>query len=347
MESEEGRTIVELESLVRTRVHQAVNACLSEKRIGRFYLGRYAVYVSADREVAASQEARRLGRSPQLAEIVPRGQRDAFDIITHVGVEHFLHGRELKEISEEVRDPESRKEIPSTSLHEISRKFLYYLGELHRQSAPALRNFFQAQGGAVWLGDGTLEPGSSVFFGVKEARTGISLCCDKIPSENIGDISRCMREAAALFGTPKRIRHDLSPNISDACEETFPAVPHDVCHYHLLADIGEDLSLAPQNALAKRLRALKLQLRMKDQRSGQTQWLRQNITDPESLSLTEALAQAAKEAGPFNHWLRATRPKLIGRLPTRLIRQEGFINQLLTTYNQHTQARLEHLSPNG
>ena len=60
--SEEGRTVLELEKRVRTRVHQAVNACLTEQWIGRFYLGRYAVYVSADREVAASQEARRLGR---------------------------------------------------------------------------------------------------------------------------------------------------------------------------------------------------------------------------------------------------------------------------------------------
>jgi len=61
-DSHEGRTLEELESRVHTKAHQAVNACLSRGQIGRFYLGRYAVYVSADEEAAASQEARRLGR---------------------------------------------------------------------------------------------------------------------------------------------------------------------------------------------------------------------------------------------------------------------------------------------
>lgn len=60
--SDEGRLVAELEEQVRTRVHQAVGVCLRARRIGRFYWGRNAVYVSAKKEVAASQEARRRER---------------------------------------------------------------------------------------------------------------------------------------------------------------------------------------------------------------------------------------------------------------------------------------------
>jgi len=226
--------------------------------------------------------AQHVYHSPDLDAVVPRGQHYAFDLIAHVGVQHFLRGRKLLDVWEDLCDPKSNKRIPFNSLFELSRKFLYYLGELHRQSGPAIKGFFQVQGSNDWLVDGTLEPGTPVYFGVKEAKSGILLQCRKIPSENVGDISGTMKEAAQLFGVPQRIRHDLSENISTACEETFPGVPHDVCQYHLLSDIGEDLYQGPQNALGKRLRSLRLLVRLKDQRSKQTQWLRQNLQDPET-----------------------------------------------------------------
>jgi hypothetical protein len=52
-----------------------------------------------------------------------------------------------------------------------------------------------------------------------------------------------------------------------------------VCHDHLTSDLGEDLYKIPQEMLRKRLRAMKLQLHLKDQRSSQTQWLRKAIKE--------------------------------------------------------------------
>jgi hypothetical protein len=87
------------------------------------------------------------------------------------------------------------------------------------------------------------------------------------------------RRRTAMVATGP-VLHDLSPTMSGACERALPGVSHFVCHQHLARDVGEDLYEAPQAALCKRLRTLKLQYRLKEQRRGQSEWLRQRSDSP-------------------------------------------------------------------
>jgi hypothetical protein len=147
--------------------------------------------------------------------------------------------------------------------------------------------------------DGTIEPGTPVFFGVKEAYEGIFLGGGKIPTENDRDISNCLIEVAKSYGVPDEILHDLSDRMFNACETAFPGKPHRVCHYHLGRDIGEDLYEVPQKIFSKRLREMKLQLNLKDQRSRQTQWLQKAIKEKElPLILKDLLNGKEKEWTP-------------------------------------------------
>lgn len=59
--------------------------------------------------------------------------------------------------------------------------------------------------------------------------------------------------------------------------------------------MGEDLYEVPQATLCKRLRILKLQYRMKEQRRGQNEWLRQRLDSPSELVLADLLAGRAVE----------------------------------------------------
>ena len=219
--------------------------------------------------------------SPRLATLVPSGARYAYDLIAFAGRKSYLEGRKLTSIHEEIINDHGLPHIPFSSLYDLQRKFLFYLGEVHRQAAPRLKNYFQERGNITWLIDGTIEPGTPVFFGVKEAYEGIFLGGGKIPTENDNDISNCLTEVAKLYGVPDEILHDLSERMFNACEIAFPAKPHRVCHYHLLRDIGDDLYDVPQKMLSKRIRAMKLQLNLKDQRSRQTQWLQRAIKEKE------------------------------------------------------------------
>jgi len=237
--------------------------------------------------------------SPKLANIVPSGARYAYDLIAFVGRKTYLEGRRLKTIHEEVISQHGLPHIPFSSLYDLGRKFLFYLGEVHRQAAPQLKDYLRERGNVTWLIDGTIEPGTPVFFGVKEACEGIFLDSWKIPTENEEDISNCLIEAGKHYGPPDEILHDLSERMFNACETAFPDVPHRVCHYHLASDIGQDLYKVPQEMLSKRLRAMKLQLNLKDQRSRQTQWLRRALKEKE---MPLILKDLLKRRGINNRW---------------------------------------------
>jgi hypothetical protein len=230
-----------------------------------------------------------------LAEIVAPKTKYGFDVLAHVGVETYLRGRSLHDLREELACRQPALEIPLSTLWDQQQRFLFYLGCLHQQAAPGLRNFLAEQAPVTWLLDGTTEPGTAVFLGLEEATHGIFLGNWKIPSENVDDIAPCLRQAADLYGRPERVLHDLSPTMSRACEEALPGVSHFVCHQHLARDIGEDLFEAPQVALCKRVRTLRLQPRLKEQRRGQNEWLRQRLDSPAQLVLAQLLAGHAVE----------------------------------------------------
>ena len=228
--------------------------------------------------------------SPKLMTIVPPGARYAYDLIAFVGRKSYLEGHKLKTIYDEIINQHGLPHIPFSSLYDLQRKFLFYLGEVHRQTAPELKSYLKERGNITWLIDGTIEPGAPVFFGVKEACEGILLGSWKIPTENDNDISNCLIEAAECYGRPDEILHDLSERMFKSCETVFPEIRHRVCHYHLARDLGEDLYKVPQEMLSKRLRAMKLQFTLKDQRSRQTQWLRRSLNEKNmSLMLKDLL----------------------------------------------------------
>jgi len=215
-----------------------------------------------------------LHRSTQLAGLVPRGANYTFDVIAHVGLESWLRGHRLADIQQDLADRRPAIWIPISTLYDQQQKFLFYLGHLHQQATPRLREYLHTQGGVTWLLDGTLESGSPVFLGIRDSESGILLAAWRIPSENGEDIARCLAQGAQRYGRPDRVLHDLSSAMLGGCEVGLPGVAHFVCHYHLARDVGEDLYQKPQDALCKRLRSLKVQWRMREQRKGQTEWFR-------------------------------------------------------------------------
>jgi hypothetical protein len=153
-------------------------------------------------------------RSALLPKPVAPGARYAFDLISHVGMESYLRGRSLQDIRQELIDRPPTLDIPLSSLWDQQQKFLFYLGHLHAQATPLLRQYLTEHGPMTWRLDGTTEPGTPVFLGIKEAVHGISLASWKIPSENTEDITVCLQQAAERYGRLDRVLHDLSPTMS-------------------------------------------------------------------------------------------------------------------------------------
>jgi hypothetical protein len=228
-----------------------------------------------------------------LADLVPKGGTYGYDLMAHVGCETLLRGRPLQAVARELPQP-----IPFSSLYDLQQKFLFYLGHLHREATPRLAAYLQQRGGSTWLIDGTIEGDTPMYFGVYDAQDNFLLGTWKIPTENADAIAPCLAEAADWFGRPQRVLHDLSHAMAEACRRLGDDVPHTVCHFHLLRDVGEELYAGPQAALRELVRRLKLQARLKDQRKHQTQWIRDHLEQPRGLadllrgSTTEATGES-------------------------------------------------------
>jgi hypothetical protein len=65
--------------------------------------------------------------------------------------------------------------------------------------------------------------------------------------------------------------------------------PDGVCHFHFARDVGKDLFEQPHQALSARLQALKLQLRLREQRKDQTDYLRKQLARGEATLLLQRL----------------------------------------------------------
>lgn len=241
--------------------------------------------------------------SDELARLVAHGCQYGYDVVAHVGVQSFLRGRRLQEIQCDLREAQPALDVPLSTLDELRRRFLFYVGRIQQTAAPRLQESLREKGGMTWLIDGTLEPGTPVFFGVQHAASAILLGCWKIPTENAEDIAPCLIRTAQDYGRPDRILHDLSSTLSRACDAALDGVPHDVCHFHFARDVGEDLLTTPQNALSARLRSLKLQVRMREQRKAQTEWLRERAGQPGAVLFLQRLLNGAAHEGVWNEAL--------------------------------------------
>ena len=252
-------------------------------------------------ETADGQTA--LVHSTRLAELVGSGCSYAYDLIAKVGLESFVHGRRLKDIQRSLQEVTGSLWIPTSSLDELRRRFLFHLGQVHRQSASTLREWLQQRGDMTWLIDGTLEPGTSVFFGVMEAHVNILLQSWKIPTENADDMVPCLQEAAQMFGDPCQILHDLNVAMGLACQTALKGVPHYICHFHFASDVGEDLLTGPQQVLVSRLRESHLQVRLREQRKTQTDWLRNGPEERRASLLLQPLLRGDQPSEPWNEAL--------------------------------------------
>jgi hypothetical protein len=231
-----------------------------------------------------------------LEGLVAKGLRCAYDVMAHVGVEYYLHGNALKDIQQGLRERTPPANVPLSSLYDLCGYFIHLFGQLHRQRASQLRALWEREGKSVWLLDCTQERDSPAFFGIVETYYGILLGCWKVATENQPDIAPCLREAVQSFGKPGRLLHDLSATMSAVRDEVLADVPDGVCHFHFARDVGEDLFRKPQQELSERLKTLKLQVRLREQRKDQTDYLRRQLARGEAHLVMQRLLAGEKVA---------------------------------------------------
>ena len=132
----------------------------------------------------------------------------------------------------------------SISLSEIAylqRKFIVYLALVHNESSQRIRESMAVRGGYLLHLDGTCDGDSPHLMSGLDEISGFVLQNVKIPSESAERIIPFLEKIKDEYGSPVAIVSDMGKGISNALTEVFPGVPHFLCHFHFLRDIGKDL----------------------------------------------------------------------------------------------------------
>ena len=130
------------------------------------------------------------------------------------------------------------------------------------QSSDRLQALFEQQGRVILAIDG-LQPdmGHEVLWVVRDCLSGEVLCARALLSSSADDLSRLLSEVKqGLSVEVAAIVSDGQRSLRNAIAQTFPDVPHGLCHFHYLREAARPIYEADRHAkkeLKKQVRGIR------------------------------------------------------------------------------------------
>ena len=190
--------------------------------------------------------------SAELRSLIPEHCNFGYDVIVFVGESLFLRCRNYQEIRLELK--QKNIQISESEIAFLARKFVLYIGVLHRLVRRETRNHMQMNGGYILHLDGTCEGASPHLISVLDGITEIVLDNEKLPSENAEQLIPFLQGIKQAYGVPLAVVSDMGKGIAAAVRTVFPHAPHYICHYHFLKAVGKNLFGGEQDIIRERLR---------------------------------------------------------------------------------------------
>jgi len=144
--------------------------------------------------------------------------------------------------------------ISESEIAFLAKKFVLYLGLLHRSSQRELTHYMQMNGGYILHLDGTCDGGSPHLISVLDGITKIVLDNRKLLSENAEELIPFLSGIKESYGVPLAVVSDMGKGIELAVKEVFKHMPTFICHYHFLKAIGKNLFGEENDIIRKKLR---------------------------------------------------------------------------------------------
>jgi hypothetical protein len=188
-----------------------------------------------------------------LSALVPQQGTYGYDVLVFVGTQLFVACRSEMEIMDSLRKraiPISRSEIGV-----LAKKFVIYLSIAHQECRKRLRTHMRQGGGYILHLDSTCDADSPHLMSVLDGISELVLDNIKISSENAEQIVPFLQQVKRDYGMPLAVVSDMAKGILNAAAAVFPSVPHYICHFHFLRDIGKDLLSKENDVIRNRLRS--------------------------------------------------------------------------------------------
>lgn len=225
-----------------------VQKTLPTKRVATLEIGDFIAHETVYR----CELCGRIFHSEELRSLVPQKCNFGYDVIVFIGESVFLHCRSYQEIFWDLR--ERNLTISESGIAFLAKKFVIYLSLLHRRARRRIKKFMKLYGGYILHLDGTCEGGSPHLISAIDGITEIVLENIKLPSENAADLIPFLEKIKKAYGVPVAVVSDMAKAILAAVKKVFKKVPHLLCHFHFLRDLGKDLFGEENDVIRKRLK---------------------------------------------------------------------------------------------
>jgi hypothetical protein len=190
-------------------------------------------------------------RSRLLASLVKPGCNFAYDVECHIGIQVFIHKRQVTEVLDELRS--NGIHISDSEAQVLSHRFLVDLEKLHFAKSELIYNHLKSHGGYILHIDNTCEAGKGGTFAAVEGLHGWVMIAGKAETEFYEFIYPKIEVSMNYFGMPLAIERDLGQAMQKAIAHALANKSEKpvelVCHYHIGKDIGSGILSDDHNAL--------------------------------------------------------------------------------------------------
>ncbi len=190
--------------------------------------------------------------SNELRTLIPENSNFGYDIIVFIGKSLFLQSRNYQDIRLKLQ--KRNVWISESEIAFLAKKFVLYLGLIHRLSQNKLGKYMHMNGGYILHLDGTCDGGSPHLISVLDGITKIVLDNTILPSENAEELIPFLERIKQAYGVPLAVVSDMGKGIQLAVAEVFKNVPAFICHFHFLKAIGKNLFGDENDIIRKGLR---------------------------------------------------------------------------------------------
>ena len=190
--------------------------------------------------------------SAELRRLIPEHGNFGYDIMVFIGESLFHQSRNYQDIRHELQRKNVR--ISESEIAYLAKKFVLYLGLLHRSVQRKTKRYMRMNGGYILHLDGTCDGGSPHLISVLDGITEIVLDNRKLPSKNAEDLIPFLQSIKKAYGVPLAVVSDMGKGIAVAAKEVFKNVSAFICHYHFLKAVGKNLLANEHDIIRERLR---------------------------------------------------------------------------------------------
>jgi len=139
----------------------------------------------------------------------------------------------------------------------------------HEENLETIRRGIEERGGYILGVDGTCSLRGYPLYIFRDTLSGTILYARVAVGDSEDDLKPLFEKVLKMFGEPLAVVSDMQPSIRGVVKSLLPEVKHQLCHYHFLRNVGEELMKPDYRKLSRIMRREGVKTKVRKQIQGE------------------------------------------------------------------------------